>query len=125
MKKYYTLKPAYTDNTTVSLFDEHGNLETYEIISNYVLQGYRQAIEGFGYEFRKEELKPTDAQKLAELLHDHLCTSNHMDGCSWGWNHGKPDCWTTDSAHKKYLAMAENILAKVSYEQAAAVIEYL
>lgn len=50
----------------------------------------------------------TKEQKLAEILHKHMCTSNHIDGCSFHcetW-----DNYSTLFARDVYLNKAKKLL---------------
>lgn len=54
----------------------------------------------------------SEEQQLAIFLHQHLCTANHTDGCSWGYEiHGVIEDWE-GYAHKKYLEMAKRMIEK-------------
>lgn len=53
----------------------------------------------------------TPIQRLAVALHEALCTSNHLDQCSWNWDGSLTspvtwNCWT----HKEYIKKAESLL---------------
>lgn len=49
----------------------------------------------------------TPEQKFATVLHDTLCTSNHMDGC--GWEYEKWENVQQSYAKKRYLKMARDL----------------
>lgn len=55
-----------------------------------------------------------EEQQLAIFLHQNLCTVNHTDGCSWGYEiHGVIEDWE-GYAHKKYLEMAKRMIERCS-----------
>ena len=57
--------------------------------------------------------------KLAEIIHDKMCRSNHTDGCGWDY-----ESWETPSYSRiMYLEKAEHILSLVNYETAVLVIK--
>ena len=45
-------------------------------------------------------------EALAVVLHETTCTSNHTDGCSWGYEVRKGMHDWMGNAHKKYLSKA-------------------
>lgn len=55
---------------------------------------------------------------LAEILHDKLCTWNHIDACTWMYEndpkypHIKWQSW----AHKKFLDKAEELIKRTGLE---------
>lgn len=48
----------------------------------------------------------TTEEAFATQLHENMCHSNHMDGCSWGYETN----WT-EHVHASYLARARKIMA--------------
>lgn len=73
---------------------------------------------GYANQERRNELLAeyrstlSDEEQLAIFLHQHLCTSNHIDGCSWHYEiHGVIDDWN-GHAHKKYLNMAKEMIVQ-------------
>ncbi|MCL1696325.1 hypothetical protein [Lysinibacillus sp. BPa_S21] len=75
----------------------------------------------FDSEFKKE-IKLTEEQELAELLHSKLCTWNHTDGCAWYYH---TNDWT-ERTHKRYLAKANKLLeTEVYIEDIKKVIEII
>ena len=52
---------------------------------------------------------PEDIKKLATKLHDALCTYNHTDGCSWGYEYpktaGDEEYWFR-SEHSRWVERA-------------------
>lgn len=59
--------------------------------------------------------------KLATLLHQKLCHSNHIDYCGWDY-----ESWgNMGYAKESYLAKAKAILSVVSYTHAILVINKL
>jgi len=55
--------------------------------------------------------------KYADLLHNALCTANHIDGCGWDYEGKEEDCDTwNEYTHKKYLNFAKALLAVGFYE---------
>lgn len=62
------------------------------------LQSERQKLEGLSL-----------IQRITEILHQHVCHSNHTDGCDWYYG-----SWEKPSyAHTKYTAKAIIILKLV------------
>ena len=61
--KQYTIEAAYTYNSKIKLYND-GKLLLYEIISNYNLNGYCEAIENQGYELAY------DVDLYKEILED-------------------------------------------------------
>ncbi len=59
----------------------------------------------------------TPAQRLAELLHDKLCTLNHTDYCGWYYGSWKSPL---DHARRQYLARAEQVLTAVKGDETVA-----
>jgi glutamate synthase domain-containing protein 3 len=60
-------------------------------------------------------------QRLAELLHEKLCSWNHTDGCSWHY-----ESWDDiGNARKRYLEKAENILKVSDYKTAEKIIRLI
>ncbi|MCM1220658.1 MAG: hypothetical protein NC548_39835 [Lachnospiraceae bacterium] len=52
--------------------------------------------------------------QLAIWLHDHLCHSNHTDGCGWSYEiDGIRDKWE-NYVHKEYLEMAKRMMLQCS-----------
>ena len=61
---------------------------------------------------REYEALLPENQRMAILLHDNLCHSNHMDQC--GWCHEKNGIehdWTRWT-HKKYLEKADRLISR-------------
>jgi len=61
----------------------------------------------------------TEVQKLAEDLHDTMCTWNHIDGCGWWY-----EDWS-GSTHAKYLERAEKIMKLLPNTSTYDIIEVL
>lgn len=61
--------------------------------------------------------------KLAEIIHNSLCKSNHTDGCSWYYE--KWDGFGKNPTRMLYLDRANKILEKVSYKDAVYIISIL
>jgi len=59
----------------------------------------------------------SDDKKLAELLHDKQCHSNHEDMCGWFYENWG-DKLGEYSARKNYLEKAREILKDFTFEQA-------
>ena len=59
------------------------------------------------------DLTETSTHKIARLLHEQLCDSNHIDQCSWYYettHHGLAEDWSR-STHAWYLAKAAGVEA--------------
>lgn len=63
MVKQYTVEEAYTDNDKVSRYVD-GKLEYYEVMSNWVTEGYCSALESMGY------TKAYNVKKAEEILNE-------------------------------------------------------
>jgi hypothetical protein len=58
----------------------------------------------------------TPAQRLAILLHDETCRSNHTDGCSWDYERcGNVHDWNK-SAHLMYHGQAQKLLEIAKFD---------
>lgn len=58
-------------------------------------------------------LTETSTQKIARLLHEQLCNSNHIDQCGWYYettHHGLAEDWSRPT-HARYLAKAVRVEA--------------
>jgi len=66
--------------------------------------------------------KLTDAQKLAEFIHEVTCTWNYTDGCSWFYT-----SWDNDvhNYRKEYLDKAKKMLKITNYEDASNILKCL
>ena len=65
----------------------------------------------------------TNAQHIAEIIHERMCHWNHTDGCAWYY-----DTWEDEKlrgSRQTYFEKAESILAVVSYETALKVVELI
>lgn len=59
------------------------------------------------------ELTETETHKIARLLHEQFCNSNHIDQCAWYYetiHHGLADDWSR-STHRRYLEKAIKVEA--------------
>lgn len=59
------------------------------------------------------DLTETSTHKIARLLHEQFCNSNHVDQCSWYYettHHGLAEDWTRPT-HARYLAKAAKVEA--------------
>lgn len=59
------------------------------------------------------DLTETSTQKIARLLHEQLCNSNHTDQCGWYYettHHGLAEDWSRPT-HARYLAKAARVEA--------------
>ena len=59
------------------------------------------------------DLTETSTHKIARLLHEQFCNSNHIDQCSWYYettHHGLADDWSRPT-HARYLAKAARVEA--------------
>lgn len=59
------------------------------------------------------DLTETSTHKIARLLHEQLCNSNHIDQCSWYYettHNGLADDWSRPT-HARYLAKAAKVEA--------------
>ena len=62
---------------------------------------------------RYRDLAETSTCKIARLLHEQLCNSNHIDQCGWYYettHHGLADDWSGPT-HARYLAKAAKVEA--------------
>lgn len=89
-----------------------------EIIKDTTIVEIRPGISGYANQSRRNELLTeyrstlSEEQQLAIFLHQHLCHSNHTDGCSWSYEiHGVNEDWE-GHAHKKYLEMAKRMIER-------------
>jgi len=93
------------------------------------MKNYNKEIEELENKIKilKEEKKSHDllrpAQKLATIIHDKTCRSNHTDGC--GWDYESWEGLNKNSTRNSYLEKANRILTKVKYDDAVQVIENL
>lgn len=58
--------------------------------------------------------------RVATLLHHHLCTQNHTDGCDWlynNWENYRTVAVPSGSSRATYRIMAGNLLNLFSEEQ--------
>ena len=55
---------------------------------------------------REEHIKKSDLHKIAELLHDIMCKSNHIDQCDWDYG----DWLNPKFAQKQYLERAQELI---------------
>ena len=59
--------------------------------------------------------------RLAEALHEKLCSGNHTDGCSWHY-----ESWERPGYSREYYTkMAGKILAEVDFNSAIKVIKHI
>ena len=56
----------------------------------------------------------SEDKKLAEILHNKLCHSNHTDGCSWEYESW--DKSTISSTRDYYLEKAKKLLQITNFE---------
>lgn len=59
------------------------------------------------------DLTETSTQKIARLLHEQLCNSNHIDQCGWYYettHHGLAEDWSCPT-HARYLTKAARVEA--------------
>lgn len=62
-------------------------------------------------EQKNNHKKLSESQELAILLHEKLCRSNHIDGCSWYYEfNGNEHKWE-GYEHKRWLEKADELLA--------------
>ena len=69
----------------------------------------------------KEYNQLSEAQRLADLIHQKTCHSNHIDQCGYEY-----ESWTSpDSSKKSYLGKAEAMLKTSSFDNAVLILEQL
>lgn len=59
------------------------------------------------------DLTETSTHRIARLLHEQFCNSNHIDQCSWYYEtvrHGLAEDWSR-STHARYLEKAQRVEA--------------
>lgn len=59
------------------------------------------------------DLTETSTHKIARLLHEQFCNSNHIDQCGWYYEttrHGLAEDWTRPT-HQRYLERARKVEA--------------
>lgn len=59
------------------------------------------------------DLTETSTHKIARLLHEQFCNSNHMDQCGWYYEtiyHGLAEDWSRPT-HARYLKKAQRVEA--------------
>lgn len=54
----------------------------------------------------------SENQRMAILLHENLCHSNHTDQCWWGYEMDGIEHDWTGWTHKKYLEKADKLISK-------------
>lgn len=75
-------------------------------------------------EEREEFSKLGEDKRLASIMHDAMCHSDHTEHCSWGYEtwegtHGE------FSPHLQYLKRARAVLKVIPYDKAIAVVRAL
>lgn len=70
----------------------------------------------------KEYNQLSEAQRLADLIHQKTCPFNHIDQCGYEY-----ESWSNNSKHTKlgYLKKAEEMLKISSFDNAVLVLEQL
>lgn len=59
----------------------------------------------------KKRIENMDPDKrLAEVMHNKFCHSNHIDGCSWEYFDSSKHAWESDYTRNDYLQKARKLL---------------
>lgn len=92
------------------------------------LREYKVKLQEELAQIDREELKrvPTsDEERLANSLHKTLCSSNHIDGCSWEYEFDGPNINWDGYAHLRYLRIARIFMESVDATTAIRVLAVL
>ena len=54
--------------------------------------------------------KHSDVFVIAELLHDIMCRSNHVDACDWSYSSYTTDGWEKNYSRNKYYNLAKKLV---------------
>lgn len=65
----------------------------------------------------------SDAQRLADLIHQKTCHSNHIDQC--GYEYESWSKYSPSSSRASYLRKAEEMLKTSSFDNAVLILEQL